>query len=352
MSSDSNVPSSNAGKNGGGATGGGGGASSSSANSKQEFSVAEFANNAAAAQRKAKQMGAQMEETFFQGSGGDDMDLKEREIKVAWDSKVQEREGVTKDVFGRRAWDKEHYEQLALKKAEEGSDGSDGEGNAVPIPASQRLYLQRRNERLHTEANVGKTIMQTDATYDAEKGGYWCPLCKKLMKDNLSWLDHLNGKKHQRMMGMNMVVKPATLEEVMDRIDEMRRKKLRKRGKLHLLRVQNGGGAATAAIANGTGDPLASLDDLGPDVCAPVPEHLLGADAEHAAPATAEDILAKMKKYEDTAELKAEDRKERKRRKREKAAAEAEEQVQMEEEDEETKMMRAMGLPVGFGGMK
>ncbi|CAD7957771.1 unnamed protein product [Amoebophrya sp. A25] len=163
MSSDSNVPSSNPGS-GGGATGGGS-SSSSSANNKQEFSVAEFANNAAAAQRKAKQMGAQMEETFFQGGGGDDMDLKEREIKVAWDSKVQEqREGVTKDVFGRRAWDKEHYEQLALKKAEEGSDGSDGEGNAVPIPASQRLYLQRRNERFHTEANVGKTIMQTDAT--------------------------------------------------------------------------------------------------------------------------------------------------------------------------------------------
>eukprot|EP00392_Amoebophrya_sp_AT5.2_P008774 g8802.t1 len=277
------------------------------------------------ASSKARAMGDAAEKFFAVA----DPELQKNEIKQAWDS-VEQVGGVKKDVFGRRAWDKEHYEALAKRKQEEGSDAEldNDDDSGIPgggavdnlvIPASQRLYLQRRNAKLDLEKNVGKQIVQTDATFDAQKGGYWCALCQKLVKDSLSWLDHINGKRHQRMMGMNMVVKTATLEEVLARIEELKQQKLEKKG---LLRRGGGGGGN-------------------------------GVWGEDAAVVTTDDILEKMAMFEQDAELKAMDRKEKKRRKKEKKEEQAREEENLRceeiEEDENLKMMREMGLPTGFG---
>ena len=34
--------------------------------------------------------------------------------------------------------------------------------------------------------------------------GYWCDVCQCLLKDSMAYLDHINGKKHQRALGYSM----------------------------------------------------------------------------------------------------------------------------------------------------
>lgn len=138
----------------------------------------------------------------------------------------------------------------------------------------------------------------------------------------MSFLDHLNGKRHLRMMGMTTAVRPATLDEVKLTLEVLRKRKAEKKGGV-LVEEQ----------------------------------------------VTADDILDKMDKAAaEAAEQKAE-KKAKKKRKKEEAAemgpgfagvrggtAGGASGEDMEdggdhgamEEDEDAAMMRAMGLPVGF----
>jgi U4/U6.U5 tri-snRNP component SNU23 len=49
---------------------------------------------------------------------------------------------------------------------------------------------------------------------DKEKQGFYCKVCDYLTKDSDSWLDHLNGQKHNRLLGMNMNVERKSLGHV------------------------------------------------------------------------------------------------------------------------------------------
>ena len=51
-------------------------------------------------------------------------------------------------------------------------------------------------------------------------GGYYCKVCDCTVKDSISWLDHVNGKKHNRALGMNMRCERATLEGVQARLKD------------------------------------------------------------------------------------------------------------------------------------
>lgn len=50
------------------------------------------------------------------------------------------------------------------------------------------------------------------------------------MKDSINFLDHINGKKHQRNLGMSMWVECSTLEQVKKRF-EMNKKKMEEKKK-------------------------------------------------------------------------------------------------------------------------
>ena len=46
-----------------------------------------------------------------------------------------------------------------------------------------------------------------DSTKESELGGYWCDVCKCSLKDNKSWLDHINGRK--RTLAERAIGRPA-----------------------------------------------------------------------------------------------------------------------------------------------
>ncbi len=93
----------------------------------------------------------------------------------------------------------DYDEKLAEKKssasqkeefipAEEGADGPIG---------SERAFLKSRQDKVDLESKVGK--VQIVPAGQSESGsaapGWWCEVCQCLLKDSISYLDHINGKR-------------------------------------------------------------------------------------------------------------------------------------------------------------
>jgi hypothetical protein len=173
--------------------------------------------------------------------------------------------------FQRRTWDKEEYAQRAQERAEREAPGGsaygapqgagaaaqqrppvagsaaaaaggggggagatvrDGRGEAAPYrnaeggaagpEGSKRAYLQARTEDLNLEAKVNKRKVVTDATPLSQVGGYFCELCQCTLTDSSTWLDHINGTKHQRRLGLSMRVEAASVDAVRARLQAVK----------------------------------------------------------------------------------------------------------------------------------
>ena len=46
------------------------------------------------------------------------------------------------------------------------------------------------------------------------QAGYYCSVCDCILRDSQSYLDHINGKWHNRALGMSMRVERSTADEV------------------------------------------------------------------------------------------------------------------------------------------
>ena len=85
----------------------------------------------------------------------------------------------------------------------------------------ERAPLVERDYKVHTEDRVGKAVVIISATPKNEQGGFYCEVCVACagarvsaadcdvgaqvcdctLKDSVAWLDHINGKKHNRALG-------------------------------------------------------------------------------------------------------------------------------------------------------
>uniref|UniRef100_A0A3Q3JI38 Zinc finger matrin-type protein 2 n=1 Tax=Monopterus albus TaxID=43700 RepID=A0A3Q3JI38_MONAL len=128
----------------------------------------------------------------------------------------------------RRKWDKDEYEHLAQKRLAEERDRERRDGKTVP-PVKRDL-LRHRDYKVDLESKLGKTIVITKTTPQAEMGGYYCNVCDCVVKDSINFLDHINGKKHQRNLGMSMRVERSSLDQVKKRF-EVNKKKLEEKQK-------------------------------------------------------------------------------------------------------------------------
>ncbi len=48
----------------------------------------------------------------------------------------------------------------------------------------------------------------------SQQAGYYCDVCDCTLKDSASYLDHINGKWHNRALGMTMRVEKSTVDQV------------------------------------------------------------------------------------------------------------------------------------------
>jgi len=231
------------------------------------------------------------------------------------------------DAMGRKAWDKDFYLEKAKNHIMFGPERiGKRKDPVIPLPASQRTFLQQRKNELNLDKHLGEHRVVTTHTIKPMQGGYWCSVCECLLKDSATYLDHVNGRRHNRNLGMNMKVEKIGVDRIKEKLASMKKE---------------------------------------PEAAAP------------------EDIAARIQALEEEQEEKKRRKKEKKRKKGKKGPGEGEEDdgeddgeppqkkqnpgppdedavtgdekeadgedgEAEESEDEETKMLKLMGLPTGF----
>uniref|UniRef100_H2Z8X5 Zinc finger matrin-type protein 2 n=1 Tax=Ciona savignyi TaxID=51511 RepID=H2Z8X5_CIOSA len=119
----------------------------------------------------------------------------------------------------RRKWDKSEYEKLASDRLQE--DDLQPETSEKPV---KRELLKARDYKIDLDSRLGKSVVVTQSTPAADCGGYYCNVCDCVVKDSINFLDHINGKKHQRNLGMSMKVERSTLDQVKQRFETNKKK--------------------------------------------------------------------------------------------------------------------------------
>ncbi|XP_014250841.1 zinc finger matrin-type protein 2 [Cimex lectularius] len=123
----------------------------------------------------------------------------------------------------RRKWDAEEYEKMASERIQQELEAQE-KANQKSIPV-KREFLKQRDYKVDLDSKLGKSVVITKNTPSSQSGGYYCNVCDCIVKDSINFLDHINGKKHQRNLGMSMRIERSSLDQVKKRF-EVNKKKL------------------------------------------------------------------------------------------------------------------------------
>ncbi|OAY69098.1 zinc finger matrin-type protein 2 [Ananas comosus] len=124
----------------------------------------------------------------------------------------------------RRKWNRDEFLERARERDRDEKDEERSKSKAKAPPV-QRKPLKHRDYEVDLESRLGKTQVVTPIAPLSQQAGYYCAVCECVVKDSANYLDHINGKKHQRALGMSMRVERASLEQVQHRFESLKKRK-------------------------------------------------------------------------------------------------------------------------------
>ncbi|KAI9312375.1 hypothetical protein BX666DRAFT_1866210 [Dichotomocladium elegans] len=144
--------------------------------------------------------------------------------------------GKAGDTDFRRKWDKAEYaERARAREARDRAAERNDERKRMGLPpirakkedAEPLDMLKNREKKIDFESNLGKVqIIQSGAAGEASRQpGFYCAACDIVVKDSANYLDHVNGRKHQRNVGKEMKVERSSVASVKERLAMLKRKK-------------------------------------------------------------------------------------------------------------------------------
>ncbi|KAI9581621.1 zinc finger matrin-type protein 2 isoform X1 [Glossina fuscipes] len=124
----------------------------------------------------------------------------------------------------RRKWDKVEYQRKAQERLLSQAKLNDKKHEKHDVEPIERENLKRREYKVDLESKLGKSVVINKNTPGSQTGGYYCNACDCVVKDSINFLDHINGKKHQRNLGMNMQIERSTVDQVKERFQANKKK--------------------------------------------------------------------------------------------------------------------------------
>eukprot|EP00262_Sarcandra_glabra_P004839 TRINITY_DN16081_c0_g1_i1.p1 TRINITY_DN16081_c0_g1~~TRINITY_DN16081_c0_g1_i1.p1 ORF type:complete len:206 (+),score=46.48 TRINITY_DN16081_c0_g1_i1:192-809(+) len=125
----------------------------------------------------------------------------------------------------RRKWNREEILERAREREEQEEEEARFKSKSKGPPV-QRKPLKHRDYEVDLDSRLGKTQVVTPIAPLSQQAGYYCGVCECVVKDSANYLDHINGKKHQRALGMSMRVERASLQQVQDRFEILKKRKV------------------------------------------------------------------------------------------------------------------------------
>lgn len=140
---------------------------------------------------------------------------------------------VAVDNTARRTWDKDAFRKQADEKKSKDAkkDDIDSANEAKRQrrlerdPLHQGLIVARsdlkaRDYQLDLASRLGKTQVVGINTPLSQQAGFYCAVCDCLLRDSQSYLDHINGKYHNRALGMSLRVERSSVDQVRQRLQQ------------------------------------------------------------------------------------------------------------------------------------
>eukprot|EP01089_Gocevia_fonbrunei_P010652 TRINITY_DN2359_c0_g1_i3.p1 TRINITY_DN2359_c0_g1~~TRINITY_DN2359_c0_g1_i3.p1 ORF type:complete len:191 (-),score=34.06 TRINITY_DN2359_c0_g1_i3:35-607(-) len=141
---------------------------------------------------------------------------------------MEKRKGEGEKKNYRRTWDKEYF---AAKAAERGTEDGEDVEPELDHPVHRRQFdkplvpIQARQTVFSAEAHIGTSVTVSTTAPVSQQGGFYCKDCDCAVKDSANWLDHINGKSHQKTIGHKLQTERSTLDQVKLRLQKGKRKR-------------------------------------------------------------------------------------------------------------------------------
>ena len=111
-----------------------------------------------------------------------------------------------------------------------------GVGKKVPIVGKVKgeegtvmESVPERKDIQDFEARIGRTQVMASAAgvggSKQQQAGFYCEICNMTLKDNVGYLDHVNGRQHMILAGVSLQTERSSVEDVRERLAWLKRKK-------------------------------------------------------------------------------------------------------------------------------